>query len=387
MRVWLVIALAACGGGTSDAPDGGGDGGGDGGVDAPLPVGSLGLRDVSILLPLPASKSAPTLLALGVESISRALFTRLVEDPGDVFDRYEDFHLVAIRFDLCERTAPGACPAAAEGRLRLVFQPLFEESVGVDAQDVALHAFYPIPAADMPDVIGELRVLAGIAGTPRIAPLGVTTALERPGYADRLRALVGRYAAAPRLLRLTLFAQKATSAAFHWVFRGVELRPGGTYEDMIIPSIGAPQQDAILVGAPETSYDTDPLADAPAGFATALDATAFAAASPAQRDAALAAMVAIQNPLVHSADTVQCVGCHVSTFLTPRRAAVAGVDPATLPGRFTSGFDLSTGQGIATEFDRSLRAFGWFFAEPAISQRVVNDTAQTLVEIAQQYPE
>ena len=380
----LALALVACGGGGSS------DDGFDASPDGTIPIGSLGLDDVSILLPLPPSKEAPTLVAMtgagaGTEMVPRDLFTRLVVVPGDVLDAYEDFHVVAIRFDLCDREAPGACPPGGDGRLRLVFQPMFVESSGVDTNDVALHAFYSIPAADMPDVIAELRTLAGIGGTPATAPLGVTTAIDRPGYRDRLRTLVTRYATAPRLSRLTLFAQNAMSAAFNWAFRGVELHDG-SFQDIVIPGVAATQQRAILVGS-QTTYDTMPVADAPAGFALAIDGDRFAAATAPERAAALEAMTAILNPRMHSATTVQCIGCHVSTFLTARRAMVAGVDPTTLPGRFTSAYDLSTGEGISTQFDRSLRAFGYFFAEPAISQRVVNDTAQTLVEIEQQYPQ
>ncbi|WP_438015421.1 hypothetical protein WMF18_31735 [Sorangium sp. So ce315] len=90
--------------------------------------------------------------------------------------------------------------------------------------------------------------------------------------------------------------------------------------------------------------------------------------------------------MTHSAETVQRVGCHVATYLTTRRATVAGVDPATIAGRYTSTYDLSIAAGIATEQPASLRAFGWHITIPAISQRVANDTAQTLTEIEARFP-
>ena len=355
--------------------------------DGPLTPATLGLNDVSMLLPLPASKTAPTLVAMtgaGTEMVPRDLFTRLAVTPGDIFEKYEDFHLVAIRFDLCDRIAPGPCPAGSDGRLRLVFQPMFLESASIDTNDVALHAFYPIPAAELGDVVAELRLLAAIAGTPLDARLAVATALDRPGYADRLRTLVTRYATAPRLMRLTFFAQNAMTASLNWAFRGVELK-NGTFVDIMIPGVAQTQQRAILVGA-DTSYDTTPLADIPSGFAIAIDSAKFAAASSSGQRTALESMTAAENPLAHTADTVQCVACHVSTFLTARRATVAAIDPSTIAGRFTSRFDLSTSAGISTSLDRSLRAFGYFFAAPAISQRVVNETAQALAEIEARYP-
>jgi hypothetical protein len=316
--------------------------------------------------------------------IPRDLFSRLVVTPGDVIDKYEDFHLVAIRFDLCDRKTPGNCPVGEDGMLRLVFQPMFLESSSVDAQDVALHAFYPIPAAELATVINELRELARIT-FPIDGRLSVTNGLESVEYTMKLRLIVLRYAKPERLKRLTLFAQNIMTASFNWAFRGVELDAGGTFVDIVIPTVMQTQQRAILVGM-DTTYDTTPLADVPAGFANAIDATKFGAATADGRRIALEAMTAVQNPLEHTASTVQCVACHVSTFLTAHRATAAGINPTTIAGRYTSLYDLSISAGKSAFFDRSLRAFGWFFAEPAISQRVVNDTAQTLAEIEIRFP-
>jgi hypothetical protein len=101
---------------------------------------------------------------------------------------------------------------------------------------------------------------------------------------------------------------------------------------------------------------------------------------------ALGALVAAQNPMQHTAQTVQCIACHVSTYLLEHRAAVALVDPTTLPGRFASPYDLSIAAGMSATNERSLRALGWLHDMPAISQRVANDTAEVLAEIAQRFP-
>jgi hypothetical protein len=307
--------------------------------------------------------------------------------PNDVINTFDEFHVVAVRFDLCDRPDPGACPAGDDGRLRIVFQPVIAGPSGdASANDVALHAFYPIPNGELGAVVDELRRLATLGGLPATAPLGIRTIITTSAaYRDALRAVVLRYADGAKLLRLTLFAQNAMAASLNWAFRGEERASITTaFAPIQIPSIGQPKQRTILTGA-DTTYDTMPLADSPAGFALALDAAAFGAASPAARMQALEAMATIQNPLASSAETVQCVGCHVTTFLTARRATVAGVDPMMINGRYTSTFDLAL-TGTSTTNDRSLRAFGYLFAEPQISQRVVNDTAQVLHEIAQRFP-
>jgi hypothetical protein len=112
----------------------------------------------------------------------------------------------------------------------------------------------------------------------------------------------------------------------------------------------------------------------------------FDRADTATRRDALAALVAVENPLTQTATTVPCIGCHVSTIVMPARVATSAIDPLALPGRYTSTFDLSTAGGKSAETFTTLRALGYRGKLPMISQRVVNDTAQTLTEIEQRYP-
>jgi len=386
MRLAIVL-LAACSGGST--PD-----------HVPTESQPLGMTDVSMLIPLPPAGGTTVLrMADGSELVPRALFDRLVTAPGDVLDAYESFHLVAIRLDLCDRVAPGTCPDG-DGRLRLVFQPLVgpvtkglprpsgrgSETPENEANDVALHAFYPIAEAELGPVVDELRALAAIANTPVDSPLTVSPPLAagNTAYATRLRELVLAHASSDRLARLTLFAQDAMASALIWAFRGEELRDG-SFARMSIPGVGVIQQRAILSGG-DTTYNTSPVADAPTGFMLALAGERFAEASATDRMTALESLAQVQNPELQAAETIQCVACHVSTFLTTRRAEVAGIDPALIAGTFQSTFPLSTAAGISPTNERSLRAFGWTRSEPAISQRVVNDTAQVLAEIALRFP-
>jgi hypothetical protein len=332
----------------------------------PVEARTLGMNDVTMLLPLPASpEEMTTLLRMdgsgdtgGAALVPRALYERLVTGPGDVINRYEDFHIVALRFDLCDRVQPGPCPEDADGRLRVVLQPL--ASGRGHTEDVALHAFYPIPGGELRGVVDELRVLGGIQGEPRTSPLKVSPALTgsaRVEYAGRLRRLVTRYAREDRLLRLTLFAQHAFAAALNWAFRGVERRGDG-FADMLIPGVQAPAQRAILLGG-EISYDVTPIVDAPPGLALALAGQRFQAASLQDRSRALSALAAVESPAAHSAETVQCVACHVSTFLSARRARTAGVVLLDIEGRYRSSYDLSVAAGVSAGNERSLRALGW----------------------------
>lgn len=366
-------------------------------VDAFVGVGEsypLGLNDISMLFQLPADPFHGVTLAkmTGVpgssgELVPRSVFQHLVVTPGDVANPYEQFHVVALRFDLCDRVAVGPCPAGADGQLRLVFQPVEAGSLGVRAVDAALHGFYTIPAADLAGVINELRAIARVGGFQTASPLAVNQLIASTSppseYRSRLRALVGRLARAERLTRLTLFAQE--DRPFHWVFRGVDI-DGATLTDITIPTVGVTEQRAVMVDRNWLTIEATPAANDPGGFTRALDNALFVPATDAEKAQALSALASAQNPTTYAFSTQQCIGCHVSSLLTHERTRQEDVDPLTVPGTFTSTHDLSIGLGIATTQWSSLRAFGWALGEPVISQRVANESALVLDEIALRFP-
>lgn len=380
MRCAVLILLVACGGSVPAADR-------TVAVEDRRRAPALGMNDVSILLPLPRELGAPVLAGLDEGLIDRRWYDAVVR--GDIGPRsgeaiaFEDFQVVAVRFDLCDRAAIGGCPRDAAGRLRLVLQPLYVRDGAMFAHDVALHAFYPIPADEMGAVVEALRRLAGRGDPGPGAPLGVSplAAAGDATYLGGLRALVGRHARAAELVRLTVIGQVADAAAFAWIFRGLD-REGDGFVAMMIPGVAAAQQTVQLAGG-DTVYRSEPIADVPSGFALATSGPRFAAASPDERTAAVAALAELQNPTLHDTVDTQCIGCHLATFLTARRAATSGIDPASLPGWFAT--RAAAVPTIARQDARVVRAFGWAGNAPAISQRVVNDTAEVLSEIAARF--
>ena len=385
MRCAVLVLLVACGGGVSAAQV---DRAGAVPVEDRGRAPALGMNDVSILLPLPPAGGAAVLAGLDEGLIDRRWYDALVGARGDIGPRsgeaigFEDFQVVAVRFDLCDRAAIGVCPRDAVGRLRLVLQPLYVRDGATFAHDVALHAFYPIPADEVGGVVEALRWLARRERAPGV-PLGVSPAAAAgdAAYLTGLRGLVGRYARAAELVRLTVIGQVADAAAFAWIFRGLD-REGDGFAAMMIPGVAAAQQTVQLAGG-DTVYRSAPIADVPAGFALATNGPRFAAAAPDERAAAVAALAELQNPTLHDTVDTQCIGCHLATFLTARRAATSGIDPAALPGWFAT--RAAAVPTIARQDARVVRAFGWAGNAPAISQRVVNDTAEVLSEIAARF--
>lgn len=359
-------------------------------VPAAAETHGLGMSDVSILLPLPRDPHAPV-LGTANELIDPAWFDALVVSRHDIAPKndlpipFNGFQVVAVRFDLCDRSTIGPCPDGVLGRLRLVLQPLYSAAGETYAHDVALHAFYPIPPGELAPMIDELRGLARLQNAPPDAPLAVSPAALAGNaiYLARLRALVMHHARADNLVRLTVIGQQANSAAFAWIFRGLD-RDGASFAAMTIPNIDTEQQTMLVAGG-DTVYLADPVADLPSGFALATNGARFAAAVPEQRIVALEALAAIQNPTQHDTGDTQCIACHVANYLTARRAHTAGIDPAAVAGRYQSRHDVTV-RSVADRDPRVVRAFGWAATLPVISQRVANDTAQVLSEIEARFP-
>jgi len=379
MRALLVVAVVACSGpGFAPEPD----------LDAPASR-ALGLDDVSVLLPLPADPATPVLLPLSgsdgalAPTITSAILALMNIEPRDG-DPYslDQFQVVAVRFDLCMRESTDPCFDTQDGVVRLVLQPVYANATGVTTHDVALHAFYPIPVAELAGVIAELRELAVIHDIPTTAPLAVDPAA--PAYLERLRALVLRYARADKLERMTVIGQKAGANGVHWLLRGVDVDATGALTAMTIPGIDDVLESLDPEGG-DTVFVDDPLVDAPAGFALALDGLSFDAASMGDKLAALQTVVAIDNPSDHDAFDLQCTACHVSTFLTTHRSMTAGVDPASIAGTYQTSYDVSV-SSLANTDPRVVRAFGWVGTNPIISIRVANESARVATEIQSRFP-
>jgi hypothetical protein len=385
---YLLCALAAGCNGLSSHPGMPGDAAppiadapGDAGP--PPETQLLGLNDISIFGPPPFGSALLgniNGIDLPQDLVPRALFARLVTSHGDIQNDFEEFGIVAVRFDVCDRSAPGRCPDGADGSMRLVFQPLATIPIDTFA-DVGLHAFYVIPAAQLPAVVNELRAIARIARVPRTNQLAARSFTTET---SRIRSLIAKYATPDRLIRLSVMGQDARSTDLKIVFRGLELHDGQMV-DIQIPSVDVTQQTVTLADT-DPSYVAAPVADSPAGLALVLSSGAFNAATPDAQRSALDALAATENPLLHTASTVQCVACHTSTYLGAHRGQVAGIDLRSLPSRYDTTQDVRTSFGMAATDSRSLHNFGWVGETRELSQRVANETAQALLEMEQRFP-
>ncbi|HEX6245678.1 MAG TPA: hypothetical protein VFZ61_32360 [Polyangiales bacterium] len=365
----------------------------------------LGMNDVTILAPLPTSVSSPVLLRGtdvaedGARLVPKDLFDRLggftcfsAADAGTCPDEglllntdYENLHLVAVRFDLCDRTQPGICAAGEDAGLRLVWQPVRGQSVAF--ADAGIHAFFAIPHAQLPSALTTLRELAQLQGAPVTSPLLVSPALsdsKQPAYAEKLRAFVRAHALRSRLVRLAMNVQPVRYAQVRWLLRGLERQADGTFRELAIPGSAAVQQDVFARGA---GFEGVPAVDLPAGFSTILRETGFQEAAPEAQVAGLQALVDTEHPLKVAPGTAPCITCHTSTPLYQLR-----INPFALPvqevlrSAYVTPFDVSIDMGKPPSRGRSVRGLGYVLQTPVISRRVAHETAQVLTEIAQRFP-
>lgn len=352
----------------------------DAGSYTPVEARRLGLNDATYLLPL-SSPDAGSGFPSAEAMIPRVLFDRVSTTPGDVITDLSRLRIVALRFDICDRATTAPCAETADGVIRLVLQPTFNDG---SVEDVAFHAFYPVPRNEVYEAVDTLRALARLQNVPTGSALRVNRAFGADAeFTSKLAAFVRRYAVAARIFRLTLFGQMTNRAALIWVFRGMEKRGAG-FVRIEIPDLMEIDQVSLLFSA--TEFQTMPQADEPKGFSRAMSLRSFMDGTAAEKREALESLVASDNPTLNTADTIQCITCHVSTTILPERAMVAGVDVTTLAGRYTSTqFDLTPIGDVALRF-RTLRALGYLRNTPLVAQRTVNETANVIGELEVRYP-
>ena len=87
------------------------------------------------------------------------------------------------------------------------------------------------------------------------------------------------------------------------------------------------------------------------------------------------ALARVENPLVESPDTVDCGACHLANRLRGSLQTTYGLSSAL---SYASTAEATRLIGGAERDNENLRAFGYFDAQLAISQRTANETLKVL---------
>lgn len=395
-------------GGTADgAPDAAVDGAPDAGVDAPAITGdALQLNDVSQLFPLATSAIERDVAMLAATSagprgplLPSAVYGAV--GPIQAFGSEQavaSLRVVALRLDPCfAELAPSPTGAGCAAQLRLVLQPIseFPDNDGrFPAFDAAVHTFYRLSRAEvyaLKDAVVALR-LANTSGEA-LGPLAPHPILVQQGlggpYGAGLRDLILGAAGRDNLVRVATLSSETTQA---WSFRIFDITDATTpvvvAGDIAGLPAGVTKQSSLAF---TTSTDLPP--DLAAGFDPApTDANAFndlastesaIALAPAARLLQLDNLLRTENPRTTTPETVACASCHFAMIVKKRvaekqfgpfadgSAAAFVADPAVV-----SAPDLRATFTMETEFN--IHAFSYNNTEPAIVQRVVNESAAIL---------
>lgn len=347
----------------------------------------LSQNDVSILMPFPESADeglrASTVGGYG-ELLPRTVYKNIpVLMFGEAEKIYQNLRVVGIRLDPCflKTTSPDSC----QTQVRMTWQPLGKDFDGhLTFSDAAIHTLYDLPAADFQTLIAQLENLKSKSGgkktneTLDVHPLLKSGGMES-AYARELLSLILAQVGGQRLLQTTFMT--VTGGETMWTFGGL-VPKGDRFESLTIPRIPRKIQAFANSSADATDF-AGGIAPAPQGkdtfnlIITRSDEIRDAD-EPQVLEGALSAF-RVENPRLHSAQTMDCVSCHAAQnarVWSAKQYPALKIEERGDAIKFKSRFDTTNSSAVGDT--KLLRAFGYSGNIPAISQRTVNETAEVL---------
>ncbi len=363
------------------------------------------VNDVSILFPLAKTKAAYDrgYLTTG-DLLPKAIYERAFGPPGTLqiggtppAPSQAGLRLVAVRFDPCfAQRGPVANEGACKNQMRLVFQTLSFVKNKTTAADDAVHAFYALTRDELTSAVrtmialrqrkGGERRLGPLAPHPLLATtsgdLDVTTATE-------VNELITSLASADRLVQITQFAPSGLDTT--WNFSGFDVEKSATLKIPTLPA-GDDTHVAFFAGFTPGQLEGDP-AFVPASNAPPSDNIqdlgnrARAAAAGAEgRERAFAAMLRLENPDLHTPDTIDCASCHA---VEPVRKLLGEKHYASEMARSRGAFEpdehwVPAADLAALETGESgvnVHMFSYKGTTPSIHRRTVNESAAIVAHI------
>jgi hypothetical protein len=390
---------------------------------------ALGMTDVTILYPSPDKWElvddlmGPSSEDARGELLPASLFQKISEleapkmigadgnlvDPPQkkVFAKWADnfayLRFIGVRLDPCFGESTNLGANTCMPTIRLVGQFFFSrdrQNSGNPVLDsgAAVHAFYKLSQSDFTQLAKDMLALRLSTGLPLQKGLisnqqdGVHPTLREQGlrgaYATALKAIILKYAGEQTLERIAFdvqdragngggyYNQQQGNPDTRWIFGGFQYR-GGSLQPMTIGSLGDytglqtidsfPSQrgdkNLVTVDPPITVRDDilgvfNPVKQPNGSFA-------FSDQEKGRESARR-----LQNPTSWTATTADCVSCHMAkhAFLGQQQQQPTDLDYKSYTFRLDA----------TNAFFGPFRMFGWDQGRPVISQRVVNETANTL---------
>jgi hypothetical protein len=313
-------------------------------------------EDVAFLVPLSHARDfLPSSVVVSRDVFDRLHPLTVVDEPDVLFNALAT---VAVRLDPCFQE--GSPPSACRPQLRLVLQPVMDGPDGLTTRDAAVHVFFELDAAVVKATVKELNRLRVTSGGT----------FERDAWRTSAGALLRPLISRDRLSRVTQMSVHASNQA--WVFSGFEVK-GSTFDDIRIATVNVVEGHVTSTGGTtDLAVTLDPAPAAEPSLPDVLQKTRRDAASMVSLEKATAALARLEDPAAHNPGTVDCGACHA--------AAVAA---RFLQASQSKPMTLSSPDAVYAD-TRNLRAFGYFFATPAISPRVKREIAAVRTTLAAQ---
>ena len=389
MKRFLLVVAAACGHEAAPA---------NGPVHAAVSheARAWDLNDVSLLLPFPQQADLPRMLQATSKGARGALLAKTwldsIPNPFVINIQHaiaiQQLRAIAIRIDPCVKSKPGA---ACRYMVRMSWQPFAEANGKLAAVDAAVHSFYELSAADFGALAGRLWALRQpvTAGKPLdIHPVIAAEGLGGPYWTAVKDALLA-YCGEQSMTRLTVMQLGGRTNV--WVFSGVEKDKQGKLAPLPIGRIDSTVQTIAVHAQPPFQFDgglfktevaptdhLEPIAQ-PELNAFLRDSRTFDRGTAVK---IVDTLRFLEVPAADStSDSVDCASCHIAQAARVWLGKYMPAAQATRPA-FTNagGFNLSNVSKL-TGLTNQLRAFGYIYQSPVISQRVINESAVVALEM------
>ncbi|QDK38424.1 hypothetical protein [Bdellovibrio sp. NC01] len=354
---------------------------------APISSRAMSLNDLTILIPLPNQQEFPLLLNYQDEGAQGPLlskktlleFVQLVPEIPNSQLLKNAVRVIGVRIDPCFIEGEG--PRNCRRQIRLVWQPVIFAEEGVTTRDAAVHSFYEFDDTTFTQIWKEWQALSSgqTSDALQIHPRMKAEGLKGPYY-TKLRNLILKYCGEKTLIRMTNMNVMAGEQL--WIFSGFDV-VNGEPKFMTIPRIKGRTQGIISSSSAFQSFTggmmPTPQEDPLFGKLIQDSYTVKKKSSDGELQDLMALVQEYENPDRHNPGTVDCASCHLANMA--HQWGQANFKQWDWKNQFknvafTSTWNLNnTSAGVIRT--NQMRALGYFMNQPAISQRVVNETAST----------
>lgn len=349
------------------------------------------LNDVSYLMPLPSQLEDTGLLKISAQGRGGDLI------PGHLIEFIpfltphlnkeggrQMLRLMGVRVDPC---FPLPTPQSCQRQIRLVWQPIEKDVNGqVQSVDAALHSFYVLTEHEFTSLLKDLNQWKKTYPVPtEYLPLQVHPAWQGEGTKSLALAAFHRvllkYAGSGNLSRVT--AMLLRRGGLMWTFVGFEVI-GNQLKVLAIPRLqGKQAQGFINLASPPDRFENGGIGPFPTG-PDIINTLVLGSDLLTDKDENIIrnearAAFRIENPKVFNPETMDCASCHVAQ---PAIHWVLNQRPHLKVDQIWNAdiyknlkYNLENHSPVVAN-TRAIRAFGYFGKDMAISQRVINESAE-----------